>query len=144
MQNAPPPVFIQNAPPEKVVSHSVFFPFALIMYRSKKNSHPSDGFFFTEKLPGAQELFSKSGLFFYFLDLQILPKARLKILVFSLFCKKKWKKWILVTVREFFFEKKCHAKCPQTLKSVFSIFFLLFFKITPSDGFFWISLPYAR
>ena len=96
--------------------------------------------FFSEKLPGAQALFSKSGLFFDFLDLKILPKALAQIRLFGLFCKKNfffWENRILVPAREFFLKKKGHyAKCPHTLKSVFSIFFSFFSKSHPSDGFF--------
>ena len=50
--------------------------------------------FFPEKVPRAEPDYSKSGLFFDFLDHQILPKARLDFVIFSLFEK-----------NTFFFEK---------------------------------------
>ena len=40
--------------------------------------------FFLRKLPPAETLFSKSGLFFDFINLQILTKARLEIVLFLL------------------------------------------------------------
>ena len=114
---------IQNAPPVFICARGVF---VIHAYKrtSKLFAHPSDSFF-QKKSPSPPHGFFKIQFIFLFFDQNMMPKARLKILVFGILFFSILVQKQKLHFSHYFWKKISLSKMPRHSKICLLVFFLI-------------------